>query len=107
MEATDVKTILEAKEAAVERQDLHERLFVPRRRCKKGDSVGSQQKLSAARKRLIHRAVPAWRKGDIRNGPGRDKIGRENPKVRTFGKKQRTSSDCNSGIKGLGAREET
>jgi hypothetical protein len=40
------------------------------------DSVGSRQKSSAARKRVIRRAVPAVRKGNIRKGRGKDSAAR-------------------------------
>jgi membrane protein involved in colicin uptake len=86
MEATNLEATSEATEAAVERQDLfneelnaenigssedrsgYRRLFVRRRRGAKKrtqDSVGSRQKSSAARKRVIRRAIPAVRKGHI------------------------------------------
>jgi hypothetical protein len=57
------------------------------------DSDGSRQKHSAARKRVMRRAVPAVRKGNIRKGPGRNSVERVHPKSRTFGKKQRLRSE--------------
>jgi hypothetical protein len=100
----------EETEAAVERQELfkekinvdnvgssedrcqEKRLVVRRRRGAKKrtqDSVGSRQKVSAARKRVIRSAVPAVRKGNIRNSPSRDSVIRVHQNLRTFGKKQR------------------
>jgi hypothetical protein len=79
MEATNWEATPEATEATVERQDLfkeetysnnigssedrsgYQRLVVRRRRGAKKrsqDSVGSRQKLYAARKRVISRAIP-------------------------------------------------
>jgi hypothetical protein len=57
------------------------------------DSVGSRQKLSVARKRVISRADPAVRKGNIRKGPGRNSVERVHPKSRALGKKQRLRSE--------------
>jgi hypothetical protein len=57
------------------------------------DKIGSRQQLSAARNRVIRRAVPAVRKGNIRKGPGRNSVGRVHPISRTFGKKQRLCSE--------------
>jgi hypothetical protein len=74
-----------------EDQSEYRRLVVQRGRGAKKrtqDSVGSQQKLSAARKRVICRAVSAVRKGNIRKGPGGNSVGRVHPKLRTFGKKR-------------------
>jgi hypothetical protein len=114
MEATNLEATPEATEAAVERQELFEeeinfdtigssedrcedqRLAVRRRRGAKKrsqDSVGSWQKISAARKRVKRRPVPAVRKGHIRKGPGRNSVERVHPKSRTFGKKQRLCSE--------------
>jgi hypothetical protein len=83
----------EATEAAVERQELfkeeinidnigsledrcEDRRLIVRRRlgAKKRiqDSAGSWQKLSAARKRVLCRAIPAVRKRNICEGPGKD-----------------------------------
>jgi hypothetical protein len=129
IEITDVEAILEDIEVSVERLELlnneinfdnigsledryGDRCLVVRRRrtAKKRtqDSVGSRQKLSAARKRLlIRRAVSALRKGNICKGPGRGNVGRGNSKVRIFGKKQRTRSKYNKGIKDRGAKEQT
>jgi hypothetical protein len=115
MDATRLEATPEATEAAVERQDLFEeeinlynigssedrcedqRLAVRRRRGTKKRSkysVGSRQKSSAARKRVIRRAVPALRKGNIRKGADRKSVERVHPKSRTFGKKQRLRSEC-------------
>jgi hypothetical protein len=118
MEATNLESTPEATEAAVERQELFEeetnfdtigssedrcevqRLAVRHRRGAKKrsqGSVGSRQKLSAAWKRVIRRAVPAVQKGNIRKVPGRSSVGRVHPKSRTFGKKQRSNSECGNG----------
>jgi hypothetical protein len=72
MEATDVEAILEATKVAAERRELHKHLVVRRRRSaqkRNQDVVGSRQKLSATRKRLLPRAVPAVCKGRVRKRP--------------------------------------
>jgi hypothetical protein len=87
MEATNLEATPGTAEAAVERPELlkeeinvdnigssvdrceDRRLVLRRRRGAKKrtqDSVGSRQKSSAVRKRLIRRAVPAVRKGHMR-----------------------------------------
>jgi hypothetical protein len=107
MEATKMEANPEVTEATVERQELFEekinvdnigssedrceeqRLVVRRRRGEKKRTqycVGSRQKVSAARKRVIRRAVPAVRKGNIGKSPSRESVGRVHPKLRTFGK---------------------
>jgi hypothetical protein len=127
MEVTKMEAIPEETEAAVERQELfkekiyvdnmgssedrceEQRLVVRRRRGAKKrtqDSVGSRQKMSAARKRVLRRAVPAVRKGNIRKGPSRDNVGRVHPKLRTFGKKQRLRSEYNRKINCQGSRQQ-
>jgi hypothetical protein len=128
IEATNLEATPDETEAAVERQELREkkeitaknigssedrsgnqRLAVRRRRGAKKriqHSVGSRQKLSAARKRVIRRAVPAVRKGNIRKGPGRNSVGRVHPKSRTFGKKQRLHSEYNKKINCQGSRQQ-
>jgi hypothetical protein len=96
MEATT-----EEIEAAVDRQDLFKKetnaknigssedrceeqhLVVRRRRGVKKRSqynVGSRQKSSATRKRVIRRAVPAVRKGQIRKSQSKESTGRGAPK---------------------------
>jgi hypothetical protein len=93
MVATRLKANPGETEAAVERQELFEEeinvdtiassedrygeqhLAVRRRRGAKKrsqDSVGSRQKLSVACKRVIHLAVPAVRKGQMRKSPGKE-----------------------------------
>jgi hypothetical protein len=88
MVATTLEANPDAIEAAVERQELfkgeiypnnigssedrsgYQRLAVQRRQGSKNrsqDSVGSRQKVSAACKRVIRHAIPAVRKGNIRN----------------------------------------
>jgi hypothetical protein len=115
MDATRIEATSGATEAAVERLEIlkeeinvdnigslvdryeDRRLVLRRRRGAKKriqDSVGFRQKLSAARKRVIRRAVTAVRKGNIRKGPGRKSVGRVHPKSRTFGKKQWKNSEC-------------
>jgi hypothetical protein len=108
-EAIGLEVSSETTQAAVERQELRKRLVVRRRRWAKKrtqDSAGSRQKY-ATQKQLIRSAVPAQREGNIPKGPGRDSVGRGNPKVRTLRKKQRLLSKYSSGIRGRGAREET
>jgi hypothetical protein len=78
----------------------YQRLVVRRRRGankRTQDSVGSRQKLSAARKRVIRRAIPAARKGNIRKGPGRNSVERVHPKSKMLDKKQRNNSECEDG----------
>jgi hypothetical protein len=119
MEATNLEATPEETEAPVERQDFvkeeinaenivssedrygYLRLAVRRRRGAKKrsqDSVGSRQKLSAARKRVVRRAIPAERKGNIRKGPGKDSTARRAPKGRRIVKIRRRGQDCNIGI---------
>jgi hypothetical protein len=103
MEATNLESTSETTEAAAERQKLREneinvyniassedrsgyqRLAVRHRQGAKKrsqDSVGSRQKSSAARKRVIHCAIPAVCKGHMRKGPGKDHTKRRAPKGR-------------------------
>jgi hypothetical protein len=120
MDAARLEANPEETEAAVERQVILEneeinaenigssedrsgnrRLVVRgRRRAKKWaqESVGSRQKSSAARKRVMRRAIPAVRKGNIPKLPGRKSVGRVHPKSRTFGNKQRLRSEYNKRI---------
>jgi hypothetical protein len=67
------------------------RLGVRRRRGAKKrsqDSVGSRQKVSAVRKRVIRRAVPAVRKGQMRKSPGKDNVARGATRRKTLEKRQ-------------------
>jgi hypothetical protein len=76
-------------------------LAVRRRRGAKKrsqDSVGSRQKVSAARKRVMRRAVPAVRKGNTRKGPGKNSTARGAPKGRRLQKTQRIGQECKTGI---------
>jgi hypothetical protein len=127
MEATNLKATPEETEAPVERQDLvkeeinaenigssddrsgYQRLAVRRRRGAKKrsqDSVGSRQKLSAARKRVIRRAIPGVSKGNIRKGPGNDSIARRAPKGRRLVKIRRRGLECNNGIWNRGSKNQ-
>jgi hypothetical protein len=83
--ATRLEATLEEIQAAVECQELQMEeavvdavgLAARRRRGAKKrtqDSVGSRQKLSAARKRVICCAVPAVRKGQMRKSPGKGNV---------------------------------
>jgi hypothetical protein len=120
MDATRLESTLEETEAAVGRQKLREneinaenigssedrygeqRLAVRRRRGAKKrsqDSVGSRQKVSAARKRCIRRAIPAVRKGNICKGPGKDDSARGAPKGRRLQKTHWINLECNIGIR--------
>jgi hypothetical protein len=58
------------------------------------DSVGSRQKLSASRKRVIRRAVPAVRKGKIRKCPSNDNVPRGASRKKTLEKRQRNNCEC-------------
>jgi hypothetical protein len=103
IDATRLETNSGAAEAAVERQKFREneinaenilsseyrsgyqRLVLRSRRGAKKrtqDSVGSRQKLSAARNRVICRAVPTMSKGQMRKSPGKDRTMRGAPKRR-------------------------
>jgi hypothetical protein len=118
MDATTLEANPEEIEAAVEWQDLfkreinvenigssedrsgYQRLVVRRRRGankRTQDSVGSRQKLSAARKRVVCRVIPAVRKGNIRKGPGRNSVERVRPKSQMLDKTQRNNSECEDG----------
>jgi hypothetical protein len=126
MEATNLEATPDETEATVERQELFEketnfdtigssedrcedrRLVVRRRRGAKKrsqDSVGFRQKSSAARKRVIRRAIPAVRKGNIRKGPGKDGSARGAPKGRRLQKTHRISPECNIGIRNRGPKD--
>jgi hypothetical protein len=70
------------------------------------DSVGSRQKSSAARKRVIRRAVSAVRKGNIRKGPGRDRTARGAPKGRRLENIRRRSQECSAGIRNRGLKDQ-
>jgi hypothetical protein len=108
----------EATEAAVERQERFKeeayfdnvgssddrygdrRLVVRRRRGAKKrtqDSVGSRQKLSAARKQVIRHAVPAVRKGQMRKSPGNENVARGTSSRKTLKKRQRNNYECGNG----------
>jgi hypothetical protein len=76
------------------------RLVVRRRRGAKTriqDNVGSWQKSSAARKRVICRAVPAVRKGHMRKGPGKNNVARGASRRKMLDKRQRNNSECEDG----------
>jgi hypothetical protein len=118
IEATNLEATPDETEAAVERQDLfkkeinaenfgssedrsgYQRLAVRRYQGAKKrtqDSVGSRQKLSAARKRVIRRAVPAVRKGKIRKCPGKDNVAKGASRRKTLEKRQRNNCECKNG----------
>jgi hypothetical protein len=61
------------------------------------DSVASRQKSSAARKRVIRRAVPAARKRNMRKGPGKNNVARGASKGKMLGKRQRNNCECENG----------
>jgi hypothetical protein len=61
------------------------------------DSVGSRQKLSACRKRVISRAIPAVRKGNIRKCPGKDNVARRASRRKTHEDRQRNNYECKNG----------
>jgi hypothetical protein len=114
-------------EAAVERQKLREneinvdsigssedrsgyrRLVVRRRRGAKKrtqDSVGSLQKLSAVRKRVIRHTVPAVCKGQMRKGPGKDRTTKGAPKRRRLKNIRRRDQECCVGIRTRGLKDQ-
>jgi hypothetical protein len=118
MEATNLEATPEATEATVEWQDLfkeeinnenfessedrsgEQRLVV---RCRRGakkrtqDSVGFRQKLSAARKRVVRRAIPAVRKGNIRKCPGKNNVAKVASRGKKLVKRQQNSCECEDG----------
>jgi hypothetical protein len=121
MDATRLESTLEETEAAMERQELFkeetnfdnvgssedrsedQRLAVRRRRGAKKrsqDSVGSRQEISAARKRVVRRAIPAVRKGHIRKSPGKNNVARGASRGKMLDKKQRNNSECEDGRAG-------
>jgi hypothetical protein len=113
MEATNLGATLEATEAAVQREKINvddigssedrceeQRLVVRRRRGAKKrtqDSVGSRQKSSAARKRVIRRPHSAVRKGHIRKGPGKNNVARGASRGKLLDNRQRNNSECEDG----------
>jgi hypothetical protein len=118
MDATSLEANPEETEAAVERQEpfkeeinvdnivssedqCEDQRFVLRRRrgAKKRtqDSVGSRQKVSAARKRVIRRAIPAVRKGNIRKGPGKNNAAKGASRGKMLVKRQQNSRECEDG----------
>jgi hypothetical protein len=126
MDATRLEANPEPTEAAVERQELFkeetshdnigssenrckdQRLAVRRRRGAKKrtrDSVGSLQKLSAARKRVILRAVPAVRKGQMRKGPGKNRTSRGAPEGWRLKNILQRGQECNVSIRNRGLKD--
>jgi hypothetical protein len=118
MQATNLEATPEEIEAPVKRQDLvkeeinaenigssedrsgYQRLALRRRRGAKNwtqDSVGSRQKVSAARKRVIRRAIPAVRKGNIRKGPGKNNAAKGASRGKMLVKRQHNSWECEDG----------
>jgi hypothetical protein len=88
-----------------------------RRQLKKrtqGDG-GSRKKLTAACRRMTHRAGTARRKGRCHKGPTvdqrrrkyrtRDKVARGTSKGRTFGKRRRAQPECNNGVRNRDLKE--
>jgi hypothetical protein len=115
----ETQAAVECQELQIEEADVdavgssaeryeEQRLVVRRRRGAKRrpqDSVGSRQKVSAARKRVIRRAIPAVRKGNIRKIPGKDGSAREAPKGRRLQRTHRISPECNNGIRNRGLKD--
>jgi hypothetical protein len=118
MDATRLEATPESTEAAVERQELfkeeinldnigssedrceEQRLAARRRRGAKKRtqySVGSRQKVSAARKRVIRRAIPAVRKGNIRKGPDKNNAAKGASRGKMLVKRQQNSCECEDG----------
>jgi hypothetical protein len=118
---------LQAVVAAVDRQEFREkeinaktigssedrsgyrRLVVRlRREAKKRiqDSVGFRQKSSAARKRVMLRAVPAACKGNMRKSPGKNNVARGGSKGKMLGKRQRNNCDCENGRLDCGFKDQ-
>jgi hypothetical protein len=108
----------EETEAAVEPQELpdneinaentgssegrygEQHLAVRRRREAKKrsqDSVGPWQKVSAARRRVIRRAVPAVRKGQMRKSAGKNSVARGASRREVLDKRQRNNCECKNG----------
>jgi hypothetical protein len=63
-----------------------------------------RQQLSAARKQVIRRAVPAVPKGHMRKSLGKGRTARGAPKGRRLQKTQRISSGCKTGIRAVSQR---
>jgi hypothetical protein len=113
MEVTNLEATPEETEFAVERQELfketyfdnigssedrygEQRLVVRRRRGANNwtqDNVGSRQKLSATRKRMIRRAVPAVGKRQVRKGPGRSNVARGTHRRKILEKRQQNNCE--------------
>jgi hypothetical protein len=70
------------------------------------DSVGSRQKLSAACKRVIRRAVPAVRKGQMCKGPGKDHTTKGAPKGRRLKNIRRRCQECSVRIRNRGLKDQ-
>jgi hypothetical protein len=108
----ELKATPEATEAAVEWQDLFkeeinldsigssqdrcedQRLAIRRRR---GAKKRTRQKVSAARKRVIRRPVPAVRKGNIRKSPGKNNAAKGASRGKMLVKRQQNSCECENG----------
>jgi hypothetical protein len=84
-------------------------LFVRLRRGAKKrtqHSVGFRQSLFAARKRMIIRAVPAVRKGQMRKGPGTDRTTRVAPKRKKVKNTLRMGQECNISLRNRGPKNQ-
>jgi hypothetical protein len=95
--------------ASSEDRSGYQRLAVRRRQGAKKrpqDSVGSRQKTSAARKRVIRRAVSAVRKGQMRKCPGKDRTKRRAPKGRRLENIRRRGQECNIGLRNRGPKNQ-
>jgi hypothetical protein len=62
------------------------------------DSVGYRHKMSSDRRRKIRRAIPAVRKGHVREGLGKNSVAKGASRGKMLGKRQRKSSESKNGI---------
>jgi hypothetical protein len=86
-EEAAVETIGALQDRYGERHLAVGRRWQPKERIQ-GDGA-SRQKLSSARGRMTCRAIPAPRKGNGRQGPGRDNVAQGASKGQTFEKRHR------------------
>jgi hypothetical protein len=67
---------------------------------------GSRKELVAACRGIARRAIPARRKGHVRQGYGQDSVARGAPKGRTLERKQRTRQEGRDGMRDRDVKEQ-
>jgi hypothetical protein len=102
-EETAVKTVSALKRRYRDRHPAAGRHRQLKKRTQ-GDG-GSRKKLAAASRGMTRRAIPAPRKGNGHQGPGRDNVARGAPKGQTFERTCRAQPECNNGIRSQGLKE--